>query len=63
MMFDAVYRKFDVGRKDAEIDKNGIVMAAIQALYQKIREQEKTLIEQETRIEEQERAIARLSEG
>nr|VFK44002.1 MAG: hypothetical protein BECKSD772F_GA0070984_11638 [Candidatus Kentron sp. SD]VFK49306.1 MAG: hypothetical protein BECKSD772E_GA0070983_11708 [Candidatus Kentron sp. SD]VFK79172.1 MAG: hypothetical protein BECKSD772D_GA0070982_103819 [Candidatus Kentron sp. SD] len=63
MMFDAVYRKFDVGRKDAEIDKNGIVMAAIQALYQKIREQEKTLTEQEARMRGQERVVARLTEG
>nr|VFK00453.1 MAG: hypothetical protein BECKH772A_GA0070896_101936 [Candidatus Kentron sp. H]VFK04374.1 MAG: hypothetical protein BECKH772B_GA0070898_104373 [Candidatus Kentron sp. H]VFK06600.1 MAG: hypothetical protein BECKH772C_GA0070978_103603 [Candidatus Kentron sp. H] len=39
-MFDATYDKFDVGRKDTEIDKNGITMAAIQALYKKIQEQE-----------------------
>ena len=37
-MFDATYDKFDVGRKDTEIDKNGITMAAIQALYKKIQE-------------------------
>jgi len=60
-MFDAAYKKFDVGHKEAEIDKNGMTMAAIQAIYKKILEQEKTLTKQEMRLREQERIIGFLS--
>ena len=60
MNLDAIYKKFDVGHKDVAIDKNGLVMAAIQALHKKIREQERTLMEQEARLREQKQAIGRL---
>nr|VFJ52230.1 MAG: hypothetical protein BECKDK2373B_GA0170837_103611 [Candidatus Kentron sp. DK] len=59
--FDAAYEKFRVGHKDTAVDKNGLIMAAIQSLHKKIREQERTLTEQEARLREQERIIGLLS--
>nr|VFK13812.1 MAG: hypothetical protein BECKLFY1418C_GA0070996_100455 [Candidatus Kentron sp. LFY] len=62
-MFDAAYKKFDVGHKDEAIDKNGMTMAAIRALHKKVRKQKKILAEQERRIEKQERMIELLSKS
>lgn len=39
---------------------NGIVMAAVQALYKKFLEQEKILAQQEVRLQEQQQAITAL---
>ena len=60
-MLDAAYEKFKVGHKDVAIDDNGIVMAAIQSLYKKVRAQEKVLAAQEARLQAQEQAIRGLS--
>nr|VFK40100.1 MAG: hypothetical protein BECKTC1821E_GA0114239_100673 [Candidatus Kentron sp. TC] len=52
MNFDGLFKKFDVGHKDTEVDKNGILMVAIQTLHNKLRAREEILREQETRIKD-----------
>ena len=59
-MHDGAYKKLNVGHKDVSIDDNGIIMAAVQALYKKIMEQEKIIAQQEVCLQEQEQAIAAL---
>ncbi len=59
-MLDTAYNKLNVGHKDVSIDDNGIIMAAIQALYKKFLAQEKILAQQEVRLKEQEEAIRRI---
>ncbi len=59
-MLDTAYNKLNVGHKDVSIDDNGIIMAAIQALYKKFLEQEKILAQQEAHLKKQEEAIRRI---
>ncbi|AOY82507.1 MULTISPECIES: hypothetical protein [Moorena] len=59
-MLDTAYNRLNVGHKDVSIDDNGIIMAAVQALYKKFLEQEKIIAQQELCLKEQEQAISRI---